>query len=197
MENFSELQSLWLVEEPHSVLPADEIENVSKQFVEKQKRKNVLIMLLLAMLIITSIWLLSWAQFALWTTDLGILIFATLAAWMVNLRLSRQNEWSHLEPLSNSEFLNKLQQKTHETCIGKSDTQAKLFSFWAIGFCFYIYEFVSASLTYLLLGYGMLLSFVLIVWFVYRPFMKRRYQKDIQKTINRINHLKSQIEDEE
>lgn len=70
---------------------------------------------------------------------------------------------------------------------------AVLFTFWAVGFFFYIYEFVFASTQWLLVGYGLLIGLILFMWFIYRPFMRKRYQRQIQKTIEKIHKLKTQL----
>ncbi len=193
MESFTEIKSLWQTDELDDLPLMVEIEKVIRQYVKKSKRNNTIVILSLAGILTVSALLIRFADYNLWSTYSGMIIFMAIALYMILLKTRRQNKLADLETLSNNDFLSSLEKEEKQTCHGKSKNQTLLFIIWAIGFSFYIYEFIAHSIGQLLLGYGMLTILILSSWFIYRPYMARRYYQNIQKTVEHIHKLKSQI----
>ena len=196
MEGFNNIKSLWQTSEFDNLPQIAEIEGIIYRYRQKQKLNNFLAIILVACILVTLFLLVSFAAFKMWSTYFGLVLFIGIAFNTFYSKIKRQDKLSDLETLSNNDFLIALEKEKNQTCIGKSRKQAILFIIWAIGFSFYIYEFISYSINYLLIGYGALMMIIMVIWFFYRPFMTKRYQKDIQKATSRINHLKWQINDD-
>ena len=195
MENFNEVAMLWRSDSCMHVPDISKIELIVEEHQRKMKLNNVLVILLL-LVILTAIGLLiAFAEFKMWTTYVGLIIWLGIAFSVMHSKLKRQDKLLNYEVLSNHQFLSALEDEETQNCVNKSFGQTILFILWAIGFSFYIYEFIIDEMTYLWSGYGALLCLILFVWFVYRPFMIRRYQHAIRKTIDQIIDLKSQIDD--
>ena len=197
MESFNDIKALWHSDTVLSLPEISQIENVMIAHTKKVKQINGLAILLLICCVVALLLLISFAPFKMWTTYFGLLVFMGVAIFSIRLMIKKRHKFSHLETLANNDFLNALEIEEIQSCSGKSRKEAILFSVWAIGFFFYIYEFVSAVREWLLIGYGLLIGLILFMWFVYRPFMRKRYQKQIQKTIEKIEHLKKQIHENE
>ena len=197
MDSFNDIKSLWQTDGIVDLPSPDDIKKAIHQYSHKNKRNNGFVIALLFCALIALVLVMSFGDFERWTTYFGLLILGGVGIYTVYTKLKKQNTLNHLETLSNSDFLTALEAKENRTCIGKSKTLTTLFIIWTIGFSFYIYEFVSQSTNYLIFGYSALFLFILFMWFVYQPFMTKRYQKDIQKTIQHINHLQSQIKNNE
>ncbi len=192
MDSFSDIKSIWQANTFNDLPHIGAIEEAIGQFNKKIKLKNLLAIILLGVMIITLCFLISLALFKLWTTYLGLFIFMGVAFYTVYLKIKRHSKFSHLETLPNNDFLFALEKESEQACIGKSKHRTLLFIVWVIGFSFYLYEFISTDINYLLLGYSVLLILCLVMWFVYRPWMTKRYQNNVRMTIDHINHLKSQ-----
>ncbi len=197
MESFNDIKSLWHSGEAPKLPSKAEIENVMLTHGKKMKQINGLVIFLLICCAVTLMILIAAAPFKLWTTYFGLIVFMGVTIYSIRLKIKRQHKFLRLETLANNDFLDALEKEEENACNGKSRKMAILFSFWAIGFFFYIYEFVFASSEWLLIGYGSLVALILAMWFVYRPFMRRLYQKRIQKTIQKIQKLKTQIYENE
>lgn len=192
MENFNELKEIWKQDKFEG---KPEVETLIHQFNKKQKRINTRIILLIILILITVLFLLTGSHFKMWSTYLGLSIFSVLAFVLLKTKLRRQNKLNGFEGLSNADFLIELQKKEHQNCNTKSKQQVYRFLAWAFGFLLYIYEPASSSKESLFISYGVLSAYILAVWFFYLPFMERRYQKKIQRTINYIEYLKEQFDE--
>lgn len=192
MENFNELKEIWNQDRFDD---KPEVEIVIKQFNEEQKRINSRIILLLLLILLTLLFLLSGSYFEMWSSYLGLSIFAALAFVTLKIKLRRRNRLAGIENLSNADFLIELEKREHQNCSTKSKQQSYRFLAWAFGFLLYIYEPASSSKESLFISYGVLSAYILAVWFFYLPFMERRYQKKIQRTINYIEYLKEQFDE--
>ena len=193
MENFNDIKSLWQTDRNIELPQIEKIKGVLSQFNQKRKQKNLFSVILLVCCLIMLLLLVCFATIKMWTTYFGIMLWVGIAFYSIYLKIRQQNKLSGLETLSNNDFLVALEKEETQTCVGKSKNQARLFIAWAIGFFLYIYEPASKNPHSLLIGYGSLIVFIIAVWFFYIPFMTKRYQKNIQKTITHINNLKSQI----
>ncbi len=195
MESFNDIKSLWQTDGFVDLPSSTEIEQTIKKYSRKKRRNNLLVISILACCLFTLVLIVKFDSFEMWSTYVGLLAFSIVGIYGIYTKLKKQNNLSSMETLSNNDFLSALEKQEKLTCIGKSRTQTILFIIWGVGFALYIYEFVSQNINHLLLGYGSLLVLSLMVWFFYLPYMTKRYQKDIQKTIHHIHHLKSQIND--
>lgn len=197
MESFNDIKTLWHSDAVVSLPDMSEIENVMMGHSKKVKQINGILIFLLICCAATFLVLIAVAPFKMWTTYFGLIVFMGVTIYSIRLKIKKQRKFSRLETLSNNDFLAALEAEETQACSGKSRKIAILFSVWAIGFFFYIYEFVFACSEWLFIGYGSLIGLILILWFVYRPFMRKRYQKRIQKTIEKIQKLKTQIDENE
>ncbi len=193
MEKFSELQSLWLTNIPDSLPKFAKMEQIILQYRQKETKSNIFTLSIGVVVIGVLLVIMIISDFRLWSTFVGLGLFMILAGILVYVKIKNQVELSNLETLSNQKFIVRLEREEQETCIGKSNFQTALFMFWATGFAFYIYEFISDQMTLIILGYSALVLFGAIMWFLYRPYMTRRYQKNIQKTLNHIKKVKFQM----
>lgn len=193
MENFNDIKTLWQTDRNIKLPQIEEIKGVLRKFNQNRKQKNLFSVILLVCCSIILLLLVCFATFKMWTTYFGIALWIGAAFYSIHLKIRIQNKFSGLETLSNNSFLIALEKEENQTCVGKSKNQALLFTIWAIGFFFYIYEPTSKNIYSLLIGYGSLIVFAIAVWVIYIPLMTKRYQKNIQKTITHINNLKSQL----
>ncbi len=196
MENFNEITSIWQTNAPAYSYPVDEVKKVMQRYSQKKKSQNIAMLLLAALLLIALIYLIQSAEFKMWSSYLGLSLFAVVALKAVHAKMKGHEMLTHLEELSNQEFLKELEQSEQQSCVGKARRQAILFVVWALGFSFYIYEIVWAT-NYLLWSYVALSLFIAFVWWVYRPFIQKRYQKASHDTITHIQHLTYQIYENE
>ncbi len=191
METFRDIKSLWQSDELDNLPQLAEIEDLISKFSQKKKRNNILAILVLIVMIVMLFLVATYGEFEIWSTYFGIMLWVCMASYAFPLKIKKQNKLSGLETLPNHGFLNALENEENQVCIGKSKNQTQLFIIWMIGFSFYIYEIIHYSVNFLLLGYGALMIFIFVVWFLYIPFMVRGYQKSIQKTIDHVNRLRS------
>ena len=195
MESFNDIKSLWHTDEPDNLPRIAEIKHTVRKYSRKKKLNNSFAIAALVGVLITFLLIITFTDFKMWTSYIGIMFFMGTAGYTMYLKIKRHSNLSDLEVLSNNDFLSALEQEENQTCIGKAKNQSFLFVTWATGFAFYIYEFITYGINYLLVGYAGLVVLGLFIWFVYRPLMTKRYQKDIKKTLDHIHHLKSQMND--
>lgn len=196
MENFKELQALWLADMP-DFPKVEEIEAQIRRFNRSKKLNNQLMLLLIVALIVLSFGLLYLADYKMWTSYLGIVLWIGIAFRLIYSKFKRKRIIAELEELPSNEFLKALENEVRNKKAGKSTTQSVLYSIWALGFIFYLYEFSHNSTSLMVLAYSALILFAIFIWFVYQPFMTKRYYKSIQKTIDHIQYLKKQLDEKE
>lgn len=197
MESFNDIKTLWHSDKSTELPDIVEMENVLMGHSKKVKQVNGIAILLLICCVVSLLILMAVSEFKMWTTYFGLILFMGVAFYSIYLKTKRQRKFSRMETLSNNAFLEALEKEESEAGNGKSMKITIVFILWAIGFFFYIYEFVLASSEWLIIGYGSLILLILLMWYVYRPFMRRLYQKRIQKTIEKIKNLKTQIYENE
>lgn len=196
MESFEDIKSLWQTDRFDNLPQVAEIESIIHKYSQKEKQRNILVMLFLSCIIITLFLMIRFDTFKMWSTYLGLIFFTGIALNTIYLKLKKQHKLADLDTLSNNDFLMALEKEENQACIGKSRHQKVLFIIWFSGFSFYIYEFIYSSINSLLIGYGALLLFSIVMWFFYIPFITNHYKKNILETINHINHLKAQFNDD-
>jgi hypothetical protein len=196
MENFKDLQALWLADRP-DFPKVEEMEGHIRRFNRRKRTNNLLLLVFLLLLVVFSFGILYLAAYQMWTSYLGIVLWIGIGFRLIYSKLKRKRIIAELEDLPSNEFLKALENEVENKSEGKSTTQALLYSIWALGFILYLYEFTHNSNSLMIISYAALMLFAIFIWVVYRPFMTKRYFKSIQKTIDHIQYLKKQLDEKE
>lgn len=186
MDNFEDIKQLWNSKNTLDIPNLEHIQNIVKQYQRKRKRNAFLVTSLFVLCGIAFILIIILHKPLHWSTSLGeILISIGFISGLV-LKLKSLKNISKNELKSNSDFLKDLIKD-----INKKKSKANwhlIFSvlLLAIGYGFFIYEDIKDNQLELILSYLGITLFAFGMYFIFRPFMKRKSKKKIQIIIDEI-----------
>ena len=182
MDLFDELKTTWQAA-PEPDLP--DAAALHRQLAAYQRRRRLFHLSQVALLLgsaATLIWVMVSLQSRLWTTRAGEVLFLLCMAGAYRLRAAGERRHkAAAETLPVADYLAYLQQNAEEACNVAPRRQIYLIVLLAVGFSLYMYELLSGSTAALLIGYSLVALYMLAIWFVLRPYLKRRHKARIQK----------------
>lgn len=196
MDSFDNLKSIWHSEKGLQLPTADEFLKIAAGY----KRRNqhlatgVLIILILCFIAFIGVWF--GYKTTMWTTKFGeLLIFAALA-YLIYYSYKELQKKKQLQIADANIFLQQLKKELAET-EAKKKKILKFLIYYSIAYGFFIYENTADNTQKTALSYGILLAFIALLWFVYRPIIDNIHRKKINTTITKIEHLQLQINEHE
>ncbi len=198
MSDFNLIQDIW----QNAATP--EPEDISVIIADiKKKRRQMLRKLLFGIVSLTGalamiVWVLFGYDAKIITTRIGtiIVIIATLGGIILNSQLLNYLR-KPLDPDTDTKaYLAKMKayQKTQQFM----HTRGSLIYFIVLttGMILYMYEFTHGKLFYILLDYGLTLSWIAFAWFYLRPRTIRRESKKLNSVIEHLERIAKQVEEE-
>ncbi|MEQ8424146.1 MAG: hypothetical protein RIA63_05510 [Cyclobacteriaceae bacterium] len=195
MERFEVIQNAWLSQELVAVPSVSEVKGLMKSHVDKKKRNFYLTMGVIAVSFLVILVITLFGQPKLVSTLIGeLLILATIlyGGFLKVRTYEKKNEHSD-SALDVSQFLDNLRKEKVDSCTGTANQQLTVFSLLSIGYFFFMYEELSASVTRLMIGYGVAVAYLALAWFVYRPYMIKRKQAQVKSLLTKIESIKKEI----
>lgn len=194
MDSFENIKAIWQSEKGTALPDVTAITRMVKHHQKRQSGRMVILLIAILVLLSVFIVLILFYDYKLWTTLAGEILFVISGLYMLWMKYRTYSAKRNHELLDNEHYLEKLRQEKIHDFSKISRRQLTAFFLWLLAACLYFFEFFSQSATTLFAGYGCLLIFSLIMWFGYRPYMKRRYWKRNQHFIDQIEILKQQIQ---
>ena len=192
MDNFEDIMAIWHSEKGTNLPSATQITAVIRAHKQRQSYRFYFIIGGLLLCLVIMFFIIFTYHVAMWTTPVGesLYVLAILYTLTIKYRSLRRKKANEL--LNNQEYL---QQLKKEKIQDFTKIPYKLFLGFLLLFlasCFYFYEWLVATKNTLILGYLCLSVFFLAAWFIYRPYMKRRYWEKNEQFINKVESLQKQ-----
>lgn len=186
MHSFDDIKQIWLAQDAHVLPDAQEIIGICKKY--RSVRIRNLRLMIAATVLLAGIMLLvvAYGGAKLWTTSVGeILIFLAILLVLYYKVQSLRIVKSH-ELKTNQEFINHLR-----TVDDKHRFQRQIIPMGVliIAYAFFIFEFLIGDPWMLVAGYIALIVFSLGMWFLYRPWANRRFDRKKERLLSQINEL--------
>ncbi|HVA98460.1 MAG TPA: hypothetical protein VNG53_06160 [Bacteroidia bacterium] len=166
------------------------MQSIIKKYQTKKKRNIVLLTALLILCFIVWILVIIFHKPLLWTTTFGEILIVSGFISGITLKLNSLKNVTKNELKSNKAFLEDLI---------KVSGQKKAKANWhilfpvlllAIGYGFFIYEEIKDNQAELILSYFGIALYILVMYFIFRPFIKRNSKNKTKKMLEAIENLK-------
>jgi len=190
MDDFENVKQLWNSKNTLDTPNLEQIQTVIKKYQSKKKRNAFLLTALFISCGILFILIIIFHNPLLWTTTFGEVLIAIGFILGMILKLNTLKNITKNELKSNKDFLEDLIKLSVQRKSKVNWLQLISVLLLAIGYGFFIYEEIQENQSELILSYLGIILFALGMYFIFRPFVKSKSKKKIQKMIKEIERLK-------
>lgn len=195
MDNFDKIKNIWQNQKTEQLPSIASINNTIRIYHTKRKRAISFLAFISVICLITMTWVMVDYESNLLTTRIGESLFILLGFYLLVSKLNLLKKKKKEELLSTKDYLDDLKERSLKEALNES--QPIPFFISVIALVLYVFELFSASQTRLIVGYFILCLLVVLIWFVYRPFMIKKNQSKIQNLLNNIDNIKNQTNEKE
>ncbi|UII25761.1 hypothetical protein LVD15_21010 [Fulvivirga maritima] len=190
MDNFEDIKRLWNSENTSEIPDVKQIQTIFKKYQNKKKRNAFWLTGLFIACSISFLFIIIFHKPLLWTTTFGEILISLGFLLGIILKLKTLKKISKDELKSNKEYLKDLM---------KSSSQEKSKANWhliisvlflTIGYGFFLYEEFKENQTQLILSYIGITLFTGVIYFIFRPLVKKISKKNIKKVIEAMEDSK-------
>lgn len=190
MNNFEDIKQLWNSNNTRDLPNLEQMESVIKKYQTKKKRNIFLVIALLISCGVLFTLVFIFHKPLLWTTTFGEILMALGLILGLIIKLNTLKNITRNELKPNKYFLEDLI-KTSAQKHSKTNWHIIISVLLiAIGYGFFIYEGIRGNQTELILSYFGIALFTLVMYFIFRPFMKRSSKNKTKKMLEAIEKLK-------
>lgn len=190
MDDFENMKQIWNSKNNLNIPEIIDIQNIIKRYQNKKRRNAFLLTVSFIICGLLFILIVLFYQYQLWTTIFGeaLILIGFILGLMLKVNTLKSVNKSIMK--SNKVFLEYLSKVTAERKTKVNWLQLVSVFLLTIGYGFFIYEEIKDNKTEFILVYSGMLVFVLSMYFIFRPMMKRNSKNKIQKMLNEIESLK-------
>ncbi|MFZ4927834.1 hypothetical protein [Chryseobacterium sp. Mn2064] len=192
MDDFEKIKEIWLSERNVLLPDSEEIKSSVKRYKSSKKRNMYLLAAAAVLIWVIIICVIVFGKADHYTRIIGeVFIFLGISI-MVFIKIRSLNKVNTTEFATNQDFLNHLKKSTlKESKV--NGFQMSAFVLMGGGYAFYIYKDVSDNDLLMIFSYSALIIFLLLMYFVFRPFAERASKKKIKRLLDNIDMINSQI----
>lgn len=194
MDNFDDIKAIWQSEQGDQLPSAEHITGIIQKHKRHRQMQLALVIAGMAGCAGLMTTLVVWHPYHIWTTSVGTVLFILAALFFIAIKFRTMRNRQTNELLDNEQYLQQLQQNKPNHYQRFSWRLLSAFALWIVAASFYLYEAVAGSTSTLITGYSGLLAVILCAWFVYRPWMAKRYWEKNESFIKQIEILKQQLQ---
>lgn len=189
MDDFENIKELWNSNRKLNILDTGQIQTVIKNFQAKKKRNAFLnTIFFIACGVILPLIVIFYKPL-LWTTTFGEILIAIGFLSGIALKFRTLRNLTQDELKSNRDFLENLIIKSKQKGSKMNWHLIVSVLFLAVGYGFFIYQEVRDNQFHLILTYSGITLFTLVMFFIFRPFVKRNSENKVQKMLDEIEAL--------
>jgi lysylphosphatidylglycerol synthetase-like protein (DUF2156 family) len=193
MDNLNDLKAIWHTAKTDSLPDSDGMVQIIKKFRSQKLLKISALVLTAIVLVLLMVMVVFYYKSTMLSTRFGELFIIMAGTILAVTSISSLIRFYKLQDCSNIEFLKFLEQTRQRQLFYYKRTQVIAMLLCAVGLLLYIYEGVYKSFLLCLIGYGLLMVYLVIIWFVVRPRVFRKQDKKIKEKIERIEALIKQL----
>jgi hypothetical protein len=193
MDNFTDIKDIWLTANVNTLPAADEVVKTIKRYRLKHTLQNAGLILFIFLMLAAMIRVVFMYKSNMLTTRLGEACFFVAMFILLATKAGSLKRITGQKNNSNNNFINFLKQEQQHQINFFKQTQVIGFAFSATGLVLYIFERVHNDLTSMIVGYSLLLIFILAGWFILRPIALRRKTKNLNEMIAKMERLSTQL----
>lgn len=196
MDNFDDIQQVWLSADVSALPKAAGIMQTIKKYRLKQMLKTAGFIVLILVLFLMMCWVLFAYHSTLITTRIGegCLLLALIILLSVNVWSLQRIASS--KAYSNNQFLLFLKQEKLRLIRFQQRTQPIGFAFASIGLSFYIFEEVHHDLWVMIMSYAGVILWCCFSWFIIRRKAMTRKTKKLNETIAKLEQFSKQLQNQ-
>jgi hypothetical protein len=193
MDNLNEISLIWRSAKVDFLPTSDEIRGIAMKYRSQRLTKKIAIILIGILSSLVMVFALVSHKLDSLAARIGdvCILISCLVLIMANTRsLGRLYRLDHL---SNKDFLQYLE-KVQDGYIGFYKTnQVVGLAFNSVGLILYLFDFVHTSLNRSIVGYSLMILYLLLVWFVVRPWSFNRKMRKLGAYRTRLDEIVRQL----
>jgi hypothetical protein len=193
MDNLNELRAIWLTAKTDSLPDSKEMVMIIKKF-RNRKLLKIISQVVTATVAVVTIMIVGFTyKSAMVTTRIGEVLIGVAGLMLVTTNINSFNRFYRLKECSNKDFIKFLEQTRLRQLFYYKRTQVAAMFVCSAGLAFYLYEGVYQSTILTIVVYTLTAVYILIGWFVVRPWFFKREQKKLNATMERLETISKQL----
>lgn len=193
MNNFDTIKNLWQTQSSEILPKAEEFTKIVENFNQKKRKNTIILIISTLLLLIIMIGIVCYFNHQFLITKIGeflLFIGVTLILFQKFTILKKINAEAEL---NNVEFINLLKEKQVKDFKKGRNFQLLALIIIGIGYSLFMYESVYQSPLLLFLNYLFFITYLLFMWFYFRPYINKKQQEKIKKLIQSTEKINKQI----
>ena len=193
MSNFNDIQALWKTARPNNLPSTEEIMKIIKRYLLKQVIKKLAVIIINFILLGVMIKVVLEYNSTFLSTRIGEALLILAILFLIVTNAVTLNRVAKQKDRSNEDFINFLKfEQQHLIAFYKLTQQIGL-AIASSGLGLYIFEEASHNSIWLILSYSFFFVYVLVCWFIIRPFIFRKKTKQLNLFITKLEKISSQF----
>jgi hypothetical protein len=194
MDNLSELKEIWRTAKTDSLPPSAEMLRIVKKYRNQKLLKTAAFILIVMVLIAVMVLVMFNYHSHMLSTRFGEVFIIIAGAIVFGSELSSLVRFYYLKDESNKNFILFLERTRQRQLFYYKRTQIVGFAFCSCGLILYLYEGVYQDTTWFIVGYALLIAYLLFLWLFVRPRVFKRQERKIKEKIEHFEILLKQID---
>lgn len=193
MNNFDTIKNLWQTQSSEILPKAEEFTKIVENFNQKKRKNTIILIISTLLLLIIMIGIVCYFNHQFLITKIGeflLFIGVNLILFQKFTILKKINAEAEL---NNVEFINLLKEKQVKDFKKGRNFQLLALIIIGIGYSLFMYESVYQSPLLLFLNYLFFITYLLFMWFYFRPYINKKQQEKIKKLIQSTEKINKQI----
>jgi hypothetical protein len=193
MSDFNDIQSLWQTARTNNLPSTDEIIKIIRKHQLKEVMKKLALIVLNFILLVVMIKVVLEYHSTFLSTRIGEALLILAILFLIATNTMGLNRIAKQKDRSNEDFIHFLKlEQLHLVTFYKRTQQIGL-AIASSGLGLYIFEECSKDTTWLIIGYSLFFVYVLVCWFIIRPYAFRKKTKQLNIFIEKLEKISGQF----
>ena len=193
MSDFNDIQALWQTARTNDLPSTDEIIKMIKKYRLKEVMKKLALIVLNFILLAVMYKVIVEYHSTFLTTRIGEALLILAILFLIVTNTIDLNRVTKQKDRSNEDFVHFLKLEQLRLIAFYKRTQQIGLAIASTGLGLYIFEECSHDTTWLIIGYSLFFVYVLVCWFIIRPYAFRKKTKQLNIFIAKLEKLSGQF----
>ena len=193
MSDFNDIQALWQTARINNLPSTDEIIKMIKKYRLKEVMKKLALIVLNFILLAVMYKVIVEYHSTFLTTRIGEALLILAILFLIVTNTIDLNRVTKQKDRSNEDFVHFLKLEQLRLIAFYKRTQQIGLAIASTGLGFYIFEECSRDSKWLIIGYSLFFVYVLVCWFIIRPYAFRKKTKQLNIFIAKLEKLSGQF----
>ena len=193
MSDFNDIQALWQTARTNDLPSTDEIIKMIKKYRLKEVMKKLALIVLNFILLAVMYKVIVEYHSTFLTTRIGEALLILAILFLIVTNTIDLNRVTKQKDRSNEDFVHFLKLEQLRLIAFYKRTQQIGLAIASSGLGLYIFEECSKDTTWLIIGYSLFFVYVLVCWFIIRPYAFRKKTKQLNIFIEKLEKISGQF----